>query len=504
MQNPVLIIATSVAEGSIVACDLKTGAALKSFKGNGSPQNGLCTLGHDYIAAAQTSKHALNFWTWNREQILQRSYVSEAILALTASPDGKYLAGGSSSGTLYLWEVASGRLLRTWAAHYKAATALLFVGGASLLLSGGEDTSVFTWLLPDLLDPSLDPASPAFARPAPLHAWFDHTLPVTALAAGAGEAAAVVASASLDRTVKLRRMADGMLLRSVALPAAVHALALDAGERYLYAAGNDGAVYEVPLLGDPAVSTSGSASNGATNGTAAAAQGNGADGGAYRTLLGHTRPVTSLALASLGPSSSSGGGGGAGGPRGYTSDVLVSGSQDGSVRVWDLGSRQPIQIISAPGKAAVSSILVVPYPWQTLQTGSRSLTGTASEAAAGPSTSSSSGGGKAGPQRLQPLAPLSKFAGTAGSLKRWEGAPVIVTGSETFTGLTSCGGPAGAGGRHGHLLRAGAQLGLPAGFAATGQQLLLTGDGGSWSSGAAATEGAWEAALRGDSFPLLG
>jgi len=39
--------------------------------------------------------------------------------ALAASPNGAYLAGGGTSGTLYCWEASSGRLLRSWPAHYK-------------------------------------------------------------------------------------------------------------------------------------------------------------------------------------------------------------------------------------------------------------------------------------------------------------------------------------------------------------------------------------------------
>ncbi len=99
-----------------------------------------------------------------------------------------------------------------------------------MLVTGGEDTLVHAWLLAELLDVSVDPNSAAHARPQPLHAWSDHTLPVSGLAAGAGEAAALVASCSFDRTVKLRRLADGALLRSVALPAALNAVSLDAGE----------------------------------------------------------------------------------------------------------------------------------------------------------------------------------------------------------------------------------------------------------------------------------
>ena len=54
-----------------------------------------------------------------QDQVLQRCYAAEPVLALAASPDGAHLAGGGASGALYLWETASGRLLRSWPAHYQ-------------------------------------------------------------------------------------------------------------------------------------------------------------------------------------------------------------------------------------------------------------------------------------------------------------------------------------------------------------------------------------------------
>lgn len=102
---------------------------------------------------------------------MQRSFVVEAVGAVTASPCGGFLVAGGASGTIYIWDVASGRLLRSWAAHYKAVTALMFVGGSGLLVSGGEDTLVNVWQLADLLDVTLDPSSIQYTRPAPLYAW---------------------------------------------------------------------------------------------------------------------------------------------------------------------------------------------------------------------------------------------------------------------------------------------------------------------------------------------
>ena len=56
---------------------------------------------------------------WEQDQVLQRCFAAEPIVAVAASPDGVHLAGGGASGAVYLWETPSGRLLRSWPAHYK-------------------------------------------------------------------------------------------------------------------------------------------------------------------------------------------------------------------------------------------------------------------------------------------------------------------------------------------------------------------------------------------------
>ncbi|PNH04325.1 WD repeat domain-containing protein [Tetrabaena socialis] len=337
----------------------------------------------------------------SQEQLLQRSFVPEAIATVASSPDGSFLAAGGVSGTLHLWELASGCLLHSWAAHYKSTTALLFVDGASLLISGSEDTLVNVWLLPEVLDPTLQASRPAFAPSTPLHTWSDHTLSVTALAAGAGGAAAVVASASLDQTIKLHRLSDGQLLRSVALPAAIHDLAIDAGEQLMFAACGDGVIYEVPLM---PIAT--------PNDFAHHEPGH----SCYGALQGHSRPVTCVALASLSTSGSA------------FADVLVSGSEDGTVRVWDLQSRQPIQVLQASDKTAVTSVCVV----RSSHRGDGAGAPTAKNGASASSSASSSG-----PWRLQPLAPLSKYAEMNGAQHSWRDPPIVVDGSVQFSSIVS-------------------------------------------------------------------
>ena len=59
------------------------------------------------------------FFLWVQDQVQERSFVAERLTALAASPDGSICAGGGTSGALYAWDVATGRLLRTWPAHYQ-------------------------------------------------------------------------------------------------------------------------------------------------------------------------------------------------------------------------------------------------------------------------------------------------------------------------------------------------------------------------------------------------
>ncbi|MCD7470289.1 hypothetical protein HAX54_010018 [Datura stramonium] len=63
---------------------------------------------------------------------------------LLSTTEGTYIAGGGASGDIYLWQVATGKLLKKWNAHYRAV-ALLFNDDQSLLIS--EDRTCKVWSL---------------------------------------------------------------------------------------------------------------------------------------------------------------------------------------------------------------------------------------------------------------------------------------------------------------------------------------------------------------------
>jgi len=348
------------------------------------------------IVAAHVAKNALDVWGLDKESALHRFFVGEPVSVVAASPDGTHFAAGALSGAVYVWEVSTGALAKTWNAHFKAVSAVSFAAGGSMVITAGEDTVVSAWSMASLLDPAA-----ATAPPVPTYSWAEHALPVTSLAVGGGPAggaggSGLVASASADRTCKLWTLGGGHLLRSVAFPAALACVALDACESTLYAGATDGRVFEVPLN---AVASAGagleSAGSGRVDGLSNRSAGFGA-----ATLEGHARAVTAIACSADG-------------------ERVTSSSEDGTCRVWDAASRQTTHVLRHPKGSPIVALAVAPR-----------------------ARVAGEGAGGAGERRkLAPLAPFSRFAGAglsaaegglaggkSGRLEPWEGAPVVLRG----------------------------------------------------------------------------
>ena len=336
------------------------------------------------------SKNALDVWGLDKESALHKFFVGEPMGVVASSPDGAFFAGGSLTGAAYVWECATGKLLRTWPAHFKAVSAMAFTPDGSVLVTGGDDTVVSAWTLATLLDP----AQNSHPSPTPAHSWAEHSLPVTAIAVGQcdGGGAGLVVSGSADRTCKIWTLGGGHLLRTISLPAAIGAVAIDACEATLYAGAVDGRVFEVPLNASAAIAEA----------TAAAATGSTCVGrsdgrsGAAATLEGHTRSISALACTADG-------------------ERVVSASDDGTCRVWDVASRQTTHVLRHPRGLAFSALALAPR---------RRIAGE---------------DGVGEKRKLAPLAPFSRFAtgggggggvgsGGKGTIRSWEGAPTVMRG----------------------------------------------------------------------------
>ncbi|KAL8216347.1 hypothetical protein R6Q57_023184 [Mikania cordata] len=349
-----VVIASSSTEAGIGCWDLCSGAEHLRYRACASPSHGLVSVAGRFLASSQirdssSSSGSVLFWSWNKPQVEVKSFPAEAINPLASNSEGTYIVGGGVSGDIYLWEVATGRLLKKWHGHYRAVTCLVFSMDQSLLISGAEDGSVRVWSL--LMYYSLfhmheinsfgfvemncylsflitvirifDEEKQQRSGHLYEYSFTEHTLPVTDLVTGFGGSNAIILSASQDRTCKVWSLARGTLLRNIVFPSVIDAVALDPGEHVFYAGGRDGKIYiaELNSLGK-------SHNNYGLH--------------IIGTLSDQSKAICSLAFALDGVQ-------------------LVAGSEDGFVRVWNTKTHNIIRVFKH-AKGPVNNILVVEQP----------------------------------------------------------------------------------------------------------------------------------------------
>ena len=120
------------------------------------------------------------------------------VLSIAFSPDGKVLASGSRDETVKLWDVASGRQLRTLSGHGSWVNSIAFSPDGKVLASGSGDKTIKLW----------DVASGRELRSLSGHT--DWVFSVAFSPDGK-----VLASGSYDSTIKLWDVASGSELRTL-------------------------------------------------------------------------------------------------------------------------------------------------------------------------------------------------------------------------------------------------------------------------------------------------
>jgi WD40 repeat protein len=89
---------------------------------------------------------------WRRPKDAQRfrltSVARKEVLAVAASPDGKWLATGSDDGRIKIWNVANGKLAKNLTGHQGAIRSLKFSRDNTLLASAAADKTLRVWGVP--------------------------------------------------------------------------------------------------------------------------------------------------------------------------------------------------------------------------------------------------------------------------------------------------------------------------------------------------------------------
>ncbi|TBU49181.1 WD40 repeat-like protein [Dichomitus squalens] len=317
--------------GTLSLHDIQTGTSLASWKQSSSSSH--CTAvvqSRDgqggYMLVAQQDKSIMNVYNFQKDQLALKIVLPEKLSAIAVDPRGKYCAGATAQGRIFLWETASGIMYNSWDAHYRQINVLRFTHDAAALIAGSEDSGVSIWSIPRLLDDILQNE-----LPTPYCNLTDHTLPVTDIVCGVGFFPSCrILTASIDHTVKLWDPASKSLLTTFYFPQPISCVAWDVSERLFFAASADGSVHQVNLFRQredrfsrAAMEAVGGAGVGDViriNDTDPAA--------ARKRLISVGEAVTTLAIS-------------------LTSSMLLAGTATGLVHIYDIASHQLLRTLSS-------------------------------------------------------------------------------------------------------------------------------------------------------------
>ncbi len=221
---------------------------------------------------------------------------TEGVLSIAFSPDGKLLVSSGEDHSIKIWDMATGRVLRSVSGHALAVESVALSPDGKLLASGSDDHMVKLW----------DAASGR-----ELLSLIEHTGAVSSVAFSPD--GKLLASGSDDRAIKLWDVASGRELRTLS--------------------GHSDGVDSVAFSPDGKLLASGSRDKTIKLWDVAS-------GGALFTLSGHSGPVASVAFS----------------PDGH---LVASASWDHTVKLWDAASGRELRTLSGHADG-VSSVAFSP------------------------------------------------------------------------------------------------------------------------------------------------
>ena len=142
------------ASGTLHLWDAESGDLVRRFDDNNEAIFSVAfSPDGNYVLSGSGQSGTLKLWDTSTGAVVrtldQGDWDSTYVFSVAFSPDGQYALSGSDDMTARLWDVASGRLLRTFEGHSGLVIAVAFSPDGQYVLSGSSDMTVQLWKVDD-------------------------------------------------------------------------------------------------------------------------------------------------------------------------------------------------------------------------------------------------------------------------------------------------------------------------------------------------------------------
>jgi len=218
---------------------------------------------------------------------------SSSVWSVVFSPDGKTLASGSSDNTIKLWDMATGKLLKTLAGHSSSVWSVVFSPDGKTLASGSNDKNIKLWDV---------------TTGKPLKTLTGHSSLVTSIVFSPD--GKTLTSGSSDNTIKLWDVTTGKPLKTLTgHTKEVRSVVFSPDGKTLASGSNDKTI----KLWDVAT------------------------GKQLKTLTGHSSSVTSVVFSP-------------------DSKTLASGSYDSTIKLWEVTTGKSLKNLAGHSSSVMSVV----------------------------------------------------------------------------------------------------------------------------------------------------
>ena len=297
--------------GSCMVTNLQTNSMLRTLKQNTCSQFAIAAT-KKLLVIAQRDQPVLKIYNWHKETPDHKMILPEVLNTICLSSDGIWLLGGSVTGKVYLWEMASGILYFAKSAHYQSVTKCAISDDQKSFVTTSADGTAHIWRFRDILCTQAEKS-----RIKPLLSITNHTRAITDMHIGSGNAASTnLYTASLDNTLRVSDLYTGQTLSTFVLPATVTCMAVDSAEQICFAGTGAGSIIEIKFYReDRTIHTTGDLETIITGKTEVG-----------DTFQGHASAITAMTLN-------------------FDGNILISGDAEGHVILWDVTNKQIIKQI---------------------------------------------------------------------------------------------------------------------------------------------------------------